>query len=100
MLIRNKHPESREIADTNQTVEPGETVEVSDELGESLVEQVDVWEVADSGSRPTVEEVKGDVGDDPDAARRALAVEHESGNPRKSLVSHLEGIIAAEDVED
>lgn len=51
MLIRNKYPEAREIVATGQQVESGDTVEVSDELGESLVQQVDVWEVADGGTK-------------------------------------------------
>lgn len=58
MLIRNKHPETREIVDTGDHVEPGETVEVPDELGESLVQQVDVWESAEGvkKSRKSTEE--------------------------------------------
>lgn len=94
MLIRLKQPEAREIVDTGQRVEPGETVEVDDELGERLAEQADVWEVAEGSGRPTIDQVKADVGTDPDRARRALAVELESDKPRKSLVSHLEEIAA------
>lgn len=37
---------AREIAVTNQFVEPGETVEVDDELGKSLCEQAEVWQPA------------------------------------------------------
>jgi hypothetical protein len=35
------------------------------------------------------------VGEDPEQARVALAVEQESARPRPSLVRHLEGVIAA-----
>jgi hypothetical protein len=97
MLIRNKRPYPVEIVATGQRVDAGETVEVDDEVGESLVEQVDAWEAADDNSRPTVEQVKADVGDNPDRARQALAVERESGKPRKSLVSHLEDIVASDE---
>lgn len=48
-LIRD---EAREIATTGQVVEPGETVEVDDELGASLCEQVDVWAAATPRSKP------------------------------------------------
>lgn len=34
---------ARELAATGQLVEPGETIEVDDDLGASLCEQVDVW---------------------------------------------------------
>lgn len=92
MLIRLKLSEAREIVDSGQVVEAGETVEVDDELGERLAEQTDVWEVAEGSGRPTISQVKADVGGDPDKARRALAVELESDKPRKSLISHLEEI--------
>lgn len=94
MQVRNKRPYPVEIVATGQRVEAGETVEVDDEIGESLAEQVDAWEVAEGSGRPTIDQVKADVGKDPDKARRALAVELESEKPRKSLVSHLEEIAA------
>ena len=96
MLIRNKRPYAVEIVATGQRVEGGDTVEVPDELGDSLTEQVDAWEEADSG-RPTVDDVLSDVGDDPDKAARALAVERGSDKPRKSLISRLEGIAATDE---
>lgn len=98
MLIRNKRPYAVEIVDTGQCVEAGETAEVPDELGKSLVQQVDVWEPADGGTK-NVDEVLADVGDDPVRARRALALEHEADKPRKSLVSRLEEIIASDEGE-
>ena len=98
MLIRNKRPYAVDIVATGQRVDAGETVEVDDEdVAESLVAQEDAWEATDGHGRPTVDDVKADVGDDPDKARQALALEHESGKPRKSLVSHLEGIIATDE---
>lgn len=96
MLIRNKRPYAVEIVDTGQCVEAGETAEVPDEVGESLVQQVDAWEPADGGTK-TVDDVLADVGDNPVRARRALALEHDSGKPRKSLVSRLEEIIATDE---
>lgn len=42
----------RYIAATDQDVEPGETVEVPDEVGASLCEQVDVWADATPVSKP------------------------------------------------
>lgn len=44
MQVKNKRPWAVEIATTGQTVEPGGTVEVDDELGRSLCEQPDNWE--------------------------------------------------------
>lgn len=97
MLIRNKRPYAVEIVATGQEVEGGETVDVPDDVGGSLAEQVDAWETVDGPSRPTVDEVLADVGDDPDRARQALAVERDSGKPRKSLVSRLEEIAATDE---
>jgi hypothetical protein len=42
----------REIAATGQLVQPGETIEVDDDLGASLCEQVDVWADATPRSKP------------------------------------------------
>lgn len=100
MLIRNKRPFAVDIVATGQRVEGGDTAEVPDEVGKSLVAQSDHWEKADGTSRPSVDDVKKDVGDDPNKARLALAVEHESGTPRKTLVTHLEGIIATREEND
>lgn len=97
MLIRNRRPYAVQIAATGQVVDGGEAVEVDDEIGSSLVEQVDAWEAADGTSRPTVDDVLADVGDDPDRARQALAVEQGSDRPRKSLVSRLEEIASREE---
>lgn len=44
MQVKNKRSYAVEIAATGQTVEPGATVEVDDELGEALTAQVDAWE--------------------------------------------------------
>jgi hypothetical protein len=45
MLIRNLHPEEKEIPNVG-FVEPGGTIEVPDELAKGLVSQVDAWENA------------------------------------------------------
>ena len=94
MQVRNKRPYAVEIVATGDRVEGGDTVEVPDEVGKELVKQTDAWEAVDDG-RPGVKQVIDDVGDDPDKARQALAVEQESDKPRKSLVSRLEEIIAS-----
>ena len=91
MEIRNLTADAREIPDVG-FVEAGGVIEVDDDLGESLTEQVDVWGDADAGT--TVKDVLAEVGDDPDRARQALAVERGSEKPRKSLVSRLEEIAA------
>lgn len=43
MKVRSKSSTAREIED-GQVVEPGQTVEVSDELGARLCEQPDRWQ--------------------------------------------------------
>lgn len=43
MRITNQRSYALEIAATGQVVEPGETVEVDDDLGAGLVEQPDNW---------------------------------------------------------
>lgn len=43
MRIRNVQGIARAIAATGEVVPPGETAEVGDELGASLLEQTDVW---------------------------------------------------------
>lgn len=43
MKVRLLDGVARVIAATGQVVEPGDEVEVDDELGKSLIEQVDVW---------------------------------------------------------
>jgi hypothetical protein len=90
MEVRLKDPNGREIPNVG-VVEGGETIEVDDELGESLILQEDVWEAADGGGS-RVRDILDDVGDDPDKARQALALEREADKPRKSLISRLEGI--------
>lgn len=43
MQIKNVRSYALEIAKTGQLVEPGESVEVDDDLGKSLLEQPDNW---------------------------------------------------------
>lgn len=43
MQIRNANSLTLEIAATGERVEPGDTVEVDDELGKSLLEQPANW---------------------------------------------------------
>lgn len=51
MQITNVHEAARELP-TGQVVEPGETVEVDDELGASLCEQPANWASATPRSKP------------------------------------------------
>ena len=44
MKVRLKSLDGRVIAKTGQEVNPGETVDVPDDLGASLCEQTDLWE--------------------------------------------------------
>lgn len=78
------------------TVERGDSIEVSDALAESLVEQADNWVDADattagppSGSAATVLEW---VGDDPERAGMALEAER-VGKNRSTLITQLEALI-------
>ncbi len=97
MLIRNKRPFAVEIVATGQRVEGGDTVDVEDvDVAESLLEQPDAWEPAEGGTK-SVDQVVKDVDGNPDRARQALAVENDSGKPRKTLVSRLEEIIATDE---
>lgn len=43
MKVTNQRPWALEIVATQQVVEPGETVEVDDDLGKSLCEQPANW---------------------------------------------------------
>lgn len=96
MKVQNKRSYALEIPNVG-IVESGDVIEVPDDLGASLVEQADVWEEVERGGRQSVPEVLAEVGDDPDKARTALAVEQESDKPRKSLISQLEEIVNAEE---
>lgn len=51
MELKNKRPYAVEIVATGQTVEGGETVEVPDDVGKALAEQVDAWETVQRKSR-------------------------------------------------
>lgn len=98
MQVTNMRPYAVELVATGQTVGAGETVEVPDDVGKSLKAQPDVWAVTGAGSgRPSVKEVLAEVGNDTARAARALAVEKQSDDPRKSLVSRLEEIAATEE---
>lgn len=53
MHIRNQRPYALEIAATGERVEPGDTAEVDDDLGKSLLEQPDNWAPAKSEKKKT-----------------------------------------------
>lgn len=57
MQITNVSATPRVIAETNDSVGPGESVEIEDELGDSLLEQNDVWRRSD---RPDTSDLKDD----------------------------------------
>lgn len=59
MKVRNTHTSTLVIGDTGQVVEPGAEVEVDDELGARLVEQVDRWSAAKkSPSKPKADKAE------------------------------------------
>ncbi len=64
-------------------VKRGETIEVSDELGASLIEQA-VWEAEPA-------DITAWVGDDPERAARLLVAER-NGAGRDEVIAHLEQI--------
>lgn len=53
MKITNISDRSRVIAATSDIVDPGDSVEVTDALGESLCEQTDRWAKAQSKTKET-----------------------------------------------
>ncbi len=96
MKIRNVTGRPRGIGVTGQIVEPGEEIEVADDLGRSLLEQPARWAPVDGDD--TVAAVKKRVGDDPVHARDALAVEQAKGdNARSTLIDALTKIIESEE---
>lgn len=58
--IVNLRPWKVEIAATGQAVEAGGTVEVDDDLAESLCEQPDNWKPATGGKKKTRTSKEGD----------------------------------------
>lgn len=99
MYVKNLRPYPVEIAhpDFFATVDEGDTIEVPGDVGASLVEQVDNWQAVEDAGQSTVADVLAEVDGDPVRARRALAVENDSGKPRKTLVSQLGEIIATDE---
>lgn len=91
----------RNVSGTARAVDPkdGEpfdvsqrgTVEVPDELGLRMIEQVDVWRPADDDEVPSgsVAAVLTWVGSSKERASAALEVENDSDKPRASLVGSL-----------
>lgn len=89
-----------EISDTGEWARAGEPIEVETELAEQLLQQEGNWAEADMGAG-TIKAVLAEVGDDPDRARQALALELAKGDgARRTLVEKLEAIIPADDTED
>lgn len=71
-------------------VDPGETVEVPDDIGKGLLNQG--W-LSPDGPRRTVADVLEWVDEDPERAAAALAEEQAKGDAaRSSLVARLESI--------
>lgn len=56
MKVTNQSAKAREIAATGQIVEPGDSVEVDDDLGRSLCEQPANW----AASKPATKTAKAD----------------------------------------
>jgi hypothetical protein len=78
---------------TVYVTDENDDVIVPDELGESLLEQEDVWSRSGVAKRPTVKAILAEVGTDPIAAAAALEAENASGEPRPTLVEQLTEII-------
>ena len=76
------------------TVEPGDSAEVDEKVGKSLLEQVDRWEPAGpTDVDVAVPAVLAQVGDSKDRARTALEAEQAKDKPRAGLVNALTKII-------
>ena len=101
MRVRNKSGRTRIISPAGgQPIEvpDGESVEVDDALGRSLLDQPDRWAPAGpTNVNTSVEGVLAQVGDSRDRARTALEAEQASDKPRKSLVDALTKIIDAQE---
>ena len=101
MRVRNKSGRSRLIAAAGRPtieVEDGESVEVDDDLGRSLLQQTDRWAPAGPTNIDTsIPGVLAQVGDDKGRARTALEAEQATDKPRKSLVDALTRIIDAQE---
>ena len=97
MLIRNKTERPRSIEAVGHEpilVEAGESAEVDETLGASLLDQPDVWGPAGpTNVDVSIPAVLAQVGDDKDRARTALEKEQATDKPRKSLVDSLTKII-------
>lgn len=78
-------------------VEAGATVEVDDDLGQSLLAQPDRWTAYGVDTDSSVGAVLAQVGDDRTKARKALEDEQAADKPRKTLVDALTKIIEAEE---
>lgn len=67
---------------------------------EEYVPPEEVAALAEEQAQQTVKDVLTDVGDDPDAARRALDAENASPAPRVTLTAQLERIAATSDTTE
>jgi hypothetical protein len=94
MLVRNLDPLAQTIARTDQTVEPGESVDVDEDLALALLAQPAKWGPAgETDTDTSVPGVLAQVGDDKGRARTALDKEQASDKPRSTLVDALNKII-------
>lgn len=91
--IEGNHPSGKPTAEQAQTV--GDTVKAQQKLAEheSTQQQQAKSEAQAEVPRGTRAEVMDWVGSDKTKAKRALAAEKKSDQPRKTLVSELEGIL-------
>ena len=101
MRVRNKSGRTRIISPVGaQPIEvpDGESVEVDDALGRSLLDQPDRWAPAGpTDINTSVDGVLAQVGDNRDRARTALEAEQAAKNPRKGLIKALTKIIDAQE---
>lgn len=99
MRVKNVSDLARELDDVegrDVLAEPGEIIEVPDQLGESLCEQPANWQrVDEEPSGDTVAAILEWVGDDHLRAAAALDAERERSRPRSSLIDRLEELLEA-----
>ena len=102
MKVRNKRATAVMVDPKNGhapfLVEAGDTAEVSDKVGRSLLEQPDRWGPAGPTKvDASVDSVLAQVGGDKNRARTALEKERASDKPRSTLVDALSKIIESEE---
>ena len=90
-----------DVPDAGVTVQRGHKIDVPADVAASLLTTTD-WKAAESTDfdvSGSVDEVLSRVGDDPAAARAALAAETGAGTPRKTLIERLQSLADSDEEE-